>query len=191
MARDSVVEKENKKAGPFQWLVVIVIPIIFAITLALIILSFMGVDVIGNAKGFANHIPFLSSVVSTEEELIENNQLEELQTEIDSQSSQIDQLSSELSVKEQTIDELNQQVLKLEKQIEDYESGEQDKTETVTTITSSFKNMEPETAAPIISNLDNQLAASILESLPDRERGAILGALDPELAAQITQLLLE
>ncbi|MCT2534524.1 hypothetical protein NC661_16020 [Aquibacillus koreensis] len=185
------MEHEPKKAGPFQWIVVIIIPLIFALTLAIIILSFMGVNVIGKTKEFANHIPFLSNVVTTEEEKVEENKIELLENDIRTKDAEIDQLTAEVVTKDAEIDELNQEVTKITNQLKELETGKQEKADALSEVTTAFKGMEPEAAAPIISNLDTEMAASIVKSLPTKEKAALLGALDPELAASITNLLLE
>lgn len=55
----------------------------------------------------------------------------------------------------------------------------------------TFSNMQASEAAAILGNMtDNlELAASILENLDVTNRGAILGAMDPAVAARITKIM--
>jgi len=51
--------------------------------------------------------------------------------------------------------------------------------------------MDPEESAPVISNLDQNVAISVLENLPDKERGPILSEMNHEEAANLTCALSE
>lgn len=56
---------------------------------------------------------------------------------------------------------------------------------------SSFSNMQASEAAKILGAMtdDLELAAEILETLNGKDRGAIMGAMDPAVAARITKIM--
>lgn len=52
---------EESKISKFQWFLVIFIPLIFAVTVALIVLTVAGVNVADKAKEMSAKIPFIES----------------------------------------------------------------------------------------------------------------------------------
>ncbi|RDY72156.1 MgtE protein, partial [Halobacillus trueperi] len=55
----------------------------------------------------------------------------------------------------------------------------------------SFQVMDPEEAAPILENMNQNLAVQVLNDVASEERGEILGQMDPEAAANIASMLIE
>ncbi|WP_226034945.1 MotE family protein [Aquibacillus saliphilus] len=190
MARKAFNE-EKTKAGFFQWSLVIIISLVFAVVLALIIMTFAGIDVKDKTTDIANRLPFVSDVVTTENEQVEENEHDKLMEEITSKDSEINQLTVDVADKENTIEQLNNEIAKLNKQIEDLVSTNQNQQEKVDDVSSSFTNMEPAAVGPIISNLSDDLAVMILENMKGEFRGQVLGEMEPEEAARLTNLLLQ
>ncbi|MBM7571823.1 MotE family protein [Aquibacillus albus] len=181
---------EEKKAGFFQWFIVIVVPLLFAITIALIILTVMGIDVVGKTKSIANQIPFVSSAVTTDDEKLIQGKIEQLQGELDAKQWENEQLSSEVYEKEQTIEALNQEITKLNEQLIEVKETAQSDEELLSDVSGSFIDLDPEVSAPIFENMEDELAITLLKNLPSQQRGAILGEMDPQVAAELTNLLL-
>ncbi|WP_246366884.1 MotE family protein [Paraliobacillus salinarum] len=185
---------KRKKAGFFQWVLVIIVPLVFGIIVLSIVLSLMGIDVLNTSKEFANNVPFLSSVVTTQEEeeqVREQNNFEKIISEKDSQ---IENLEVEVSSQSQTIDELNQEVVKLTEkltQATENQEGNQEETKNLSKLTKSYEEMEPERAASILTSVEEGLATAILNEMKDENRGEILSQMDAEVAAKLTQSLLE
>ncbi|WP_138414831.1 magnesium transporter MgtE N-terminal domain-containing protein [Aquibacillus sediminis] len=189
MARNSV-GKEKNKAGVFQWFLVIVIPLLFAIVLAIIILSVAGVDVKKHAENYANNVPFISGIVTTNDEKIYEQQQEKLNDQLKEKNEEIRQLNGQIQAKDGTIDDLNAEVDQLNEELTQQTQANEDRDELVQEIATSFKEMDPEAAAPIINSLDNELSLLILKSVSSQERGQILSEMAPEDAAQLTNNLL-
>ena len=187
--------EKTKKTGFLQWLMVIGIPLLFALIIAIIIISVMGIDVIAKSKEVANQIPFLSSVVVTEEEANEESEITNYESQISEKDQQIRTLETEVANHKQTIETLNQEIVKLTNQVEEAieaETANQEvNSEKLEKLTKSYEEMDAVKAAPILTNITPELAASILEQMNDEERGSILSEMDAEIAADLTQLLLE
>ncbi|MFC4404578.1 MotE family protein [Gracilibacillus xinjiangensis] len=185
-------QTKEKKPGIFQWLIVIIVPLIFAAIFALIILYFMGVDVVSYSKETLNKVPFLSETVMTDEEELHQQQLETKDDTISTKDEEISSLQTQLQEKDQQIEDLQEEVTSLADQLTEQQNELESSTATDEShkeITSSFENMKPKTAAPIIENLDNQLAVSILRQLDADVRGDILAQMKPETAAIYTEML--
>lgn len=176
-----------------QWFfLVIVVPTIFALTLTLVVLTFMGVNVFDRAENYANKIPGVSSIVSTSEEKDAQRETDQLEATIEDNNAEIDQLESEINNKDATIDDLNQTIAKLESEVEsalEVEESVDSEDNRATDMAQSFQEMDEEEAAPIIENMEDTLAVSLLAQIKSEERGAILGVMDPEVAARLTSLM--
>ncbi|GGM21409.1 hypothetical protein GCM10011351_04080 [Paraliobacillus quinghaiensis] len=187
--------EKTKKPGFLQWLMVIGIPLLFALIIAIIIISVMGIDVIAKSKEVANQIPFLSSVVVTEEEANVEREITNYESQISKKDQQIRTLEAELSNHEQTIEELNQEVVKLTNQVEEVfeeeTTNQEVNSEKLDKLTKSYEEMDAEKAAAILTNITSELAASLLQQMNNEARGSILSEMDAEIAADLTQLLLE
>ncbi|MDR1137131.1 MAG: MgtE intracellular region [Synergistaceae bacterium] len=67
------------------------------------------------------------------------------------------------------------------------DAGENGIGETIRT----FQDMSPRNAAAIMEKLDGDLAVAILDGLPQDTRGTLLGRMDAEIAANLTERLTE
>lgn len=190
--------KGKKETGKFQgFLIAIVIPFILLLIIALLVLTVSGVDVLDKAKEFGKNIPVISSVVGSEEDeqaAIEEKNMNEESTVTD-QAIELQKLKEELQNKQATIDELNQEVVKLNNQLEtskkdNPDDAENDENSVLEDVSSSFKDMTAKKAAPIIANLEQDTALTILSNLPNDQRGEILAQMSPDLAAQLTSAFL-
>lgn len=192
--------KQNKsiegKTNPFIWfLFAIVVPLIVAVIITVIILLVAGVNVGDWVKKTGSKIPVVSTVIKTDEEKnLEKQNAEATQT-INKQNEEIAQLTDEIESLQTINEELEQEIVKLEKANENNTSKEPDEeTETVNMVkqaSTSFKDMDPEKAAPIFQSLEKSSAVSILKELSNDVRGEILAEMDPELAAELTELLMD
>ncbi|MGP4106985.1 MotE family protein [Virgibacillus sp. L01] len=194
MAKDN--KKQQNKTNPILWFFfAIVIPFIVAITLTVIIFTVAGVDVVGWAKSTGNSIPVISSVITTDKE--KNEQREEKKTKdiIASKDEKIAQLNQKVSNLESTVGQLEQEIVKLENRnaneekiksetADEAESGN----ESIKAISSSFNEMDSAQAALIIENMEQDLAVGILKQIPNDVRGGIFEEMEPDLAAELTQL---
>lgn len=190
-------KKQKEKTNPVLWfLFAIVIPLIVAVTLAVIIFTVAGVDVMAWAKKTGNNIPVLTEVITTEKEQGEQRLEEKLNDTIAAKDEEISQLNRKVTNLESTIDEQEQEIVKFEKNTSNASesaASSEERTETVEnksvkSIASSFQDMDNEQAAKIIQNLKQGLSVTILKKLPNDTRGSILEAMEPDKAAELTQL---
>ncbi|RCW70715.1 MotE family protein [Saliterribacillus persicus] len=180
-------QNKEKKAGLFQWVVVITFPLFLASIIAFILLSVLGVDVFTKSKETLNKIPFVSTVVTTDEEEQEELLVEQKDTEIENHESEIEALNNELFQKDNQIEDLEIELESLQAQLEALNSEEEEVTvNMVEEITGSFKNMEAASAGAILTNMEEEAAVEILQSLSAKDRGSILGEMDPEIAASLS-----
>ncbi|MYL33144.1 hypothetical protein GLW08_01505 [Pontibacillus yanchengensis] len=191
MAEQEYNQLESKKTNKFQWFVfVILIPLLFAVTFALIVMTIGGVNVFQKVQEYGGKIPVVSSMVSSDNtQENQEPQSAELQATVQDQNAQIQQLKGTVSQKNQTIEELNQQIEELTNQLNEKAKSDQQRSEIMKNMSSSFKEMDPEEAAPIIAQLDQSTAVSILQQMPDEERGNIFAKMSPEQAATLTSAL--
>ncbi|KGP73990.1 MotE family protein [Pontibacillus yanchengensis] len=191
MAQQEYNQVETKKTNKFQWFVfVILIPLLFAITFALIVMTIGGVNVFQKVQEYGGKIPVISSMVSSEQtQEKQEPQSAELQATVQDQKAQIQQLQGTITQKDQTIEELNQQIEELTNQLNEKSKSDKQRAEIMKNMSSSFKEMDAEKAAPIIAQLDQSTAVSILQEIPDEERGNIFANMSPEQAASFTNAL--
>lgn len=196
MRRMVQTEKKTKKTktGAFQWLIFIIVPLIFALIITFIILSLMGIDVVNKSKEVASQIPFVENLVTTEEDAEQERKEEQFQKQIESKDKEIADLIASSSGYQLEIDQLNQEIVKLTKQLEviDEELNDVEQVnENLEKLTKSYQEMNPGNAANILASIDEDVAVSILQDIKDEQRGSILSAMDPEVAALLTELLLD
>ncbi|MFC4387400.1 MotE family protein [Gracilibacillus marinus] len=183
-------KSETKKPSILQWLIVIVVPIIFALIITFIILQFMGVDVVKSTKDVLNKIPFISETVMTDQEELHTNELKEKDEALLSANKELELVQAELQAKEKEIQNLEGEMEQLSKQIEDQAIEEEqiDSTD-YKELAKSFDTMKPKSAAPILQELNDELAIEILKELDAETRGNLLAQMEAEVAARYTSLL--
>ncbi|MGP4068043.1 MotE family protein [Halobacillus sp. B29] len=179
---------DKQQGSKLQWFfLVIIIPIVFAITLAWIVLTLLGVNVTEQAGKYVSKVPGMSQSASVAEEENTKSNKKEVQSSLDAKNEEIELLEEELSAKQTEIDELEQKVVKLEADVKSAQEVKEEKPENekVMDMAASFQQMEPEEAAPIVENMSQDLAIQVLENVASEERGLIFGQMSPEAAAGI------
>ncbi|ENH98237.1 hypothetical protein J416_00789 [Gracilibacillus halophilus YIM-C55.5] len=189
-----MASNSEKKPGIFQWIIVIIVPLIFALVLTFVVLQFMGIDVVSKSKDVLNQVPFISEKITTDEEASQQSELEEKDSTIEEKNNQISNLESQIAEKDSQIEQLQSEVEELSTQLSEMEAENSEEsgpsTESVEEYVTSFEAMDPETAAPIIENMENQLALATLQSMGSEVRGEILAAMESETAATFADQLL-
>ncbi|WLR46947.1 hypothetical protein LC065_15560 [Halobacillus litoralis] len=182
--------KKNKKSF-LKIIAAIFTPLIFIITLTLIVLTLSGVNVFEEAEKYASRIPGLSTAVSSEGEDTKAGEVDRLKAIIANKEAEMEELQSESDRKQHQMNELEQQVVQLKADLEDARSeGESDNSKAAD-MARSFQEMEPEEAAPILESMNENLAVQVLSDVASEERGEILGQMDAETAANIASILIE
>lgn len=185
-----VKEENKKKTNPILWILfAIVIPLMVVSVIAVFVLSLVGVDVTGWMKEKGSNIPVVSSLVTTDEEKDLQRQLEQANETIESQAEEIEALNQEIEHLEGIIEDLELDMERIENRNESEESLLEDTDltdeEEMKRVASSFRKMDPESAAQIIQNLDQTNAIAILSNLSGDVRGDILAEMEPRQAAEI------
>lgn len=184
---------EEKKVNKFQWFVfTVLIPLLFAIVVALIVFSFAGVNVFEKAKEYGQKIPFFSSLVDKEEEKTvvdwETNIIE-LEAEIKDREAQISGLQTELDSKSVEVERANLEIEQLQIQIADLIALQEENKRAFKDIVRTYETMSAKKAAPIIALLRDEEAVKILTNLKTDTLAAIMEKMEPEDAAKYTELL--
>jgi len=196
MVKQTIKSKENKMNPIIWFLFAIVIPVIVALSLLVIILLVSGLDVGGWAKQTGKNIPVISTLVPGDDATNDMEALKEKsEAELASKEKEIHSLTGEIKSLKQTLEELEQDNKKMEHQLQKEEEKEEetkdDIQEGIESLAESFKDMSAKRAALILQELDDDTAVSILYELSTDVRGDILGRMDPENAAKMTELFLQ
>lgn len=188
-------DNQNKKISLIQWLFLIIIPLILAISIAFIILSILDLNPGAKVKELANQIPVINQIVTTEEEAAIERKENQLQNQITALKSDKSGLEADLSAQEVELHQLNQEIERLshllEQSLNDNESQvELESQDGLKIVIDTYQKMSAKSAAQILTNMKNADAIRILAELDEELRAAILSALDPESAANFTEQLL-
>lgn len=195
------MESKKQDYGKFQWFFfVILIPIIFTVTLVVIILSVAGFDVFGKSKAVLAEIPVIEKLftdekqdaindreIVTQETATQKEEKKQLEQTIEEQTTMISALEKDVTMKEKEILTLNQEIKSLEIQIEEINKADSEKNSK--DIAKLYDNMSSKKAAEIIPNLNEEDAILILTSLDDRHLADILSKMAVDDAVKYTNLL--
>ncbi|ADU30755.1 MotE family protein [Evansella cellulosilytica] len=188
---------ENHKESKWQYfLMVILIPIIFAIILAGVLLHTTGIMNVGERlQQTVSFLPFIDSEEQVEEgEDEEGFSLEEeianLEREVSSYASQIYQLELDLEDREAQITLLEDQLSTMEEHGEDVIDEDIVVTD-IKEIIRTLEAMSASKAANILSEMTNEEAATYLRMMKVDTKSQIISRLDPADAAEIITILSE
>lgn len=194
-------ETEEKQGySTFQWIIfVIFIPLLFAMTIGLIVMTIAGINIFEKTKELAGNVPYVSEWVSTdvkEDEKKDEEKIVELQAEIKNKEAQIESLQGKLTDSEIEIedllteqDRLNSELKQLQQQREEgVNQGTEARTETNTLI-KTYETMGAKNIAGIIVNMTDAEAVDLLKQLSIEKQAEVLEKLPAETAAEYTKLL--
>ncbi|EMT46899.1 MotE family protein [Anoxybacillus flavithermus] len=191
-------DEETKKTSKLQWfLFVVFIPLLFTISVVLLILTFSGINVFEQGKKYAGQLPFISQwVEGTEanEKKKLQEQIVELKATIVEKEKQLKKANDVLKEKEAEIDALQQEIARLQAEKEQVQEptttppAEQTSTPRVDVV-KMYETMSPRKAAEIIPQMSDQEAVNLLSKLKTDKVAAILEKMDAQNAAKYTSLL--
>jgi flagellar protein FlbB len=188
MERNQEIEKESR----LQWfLLIIVIPALFAITLTVIIMTVAGVNVMDAVKTYTNNIPIISQYIDVQKMQKKLGATIEKQNEmIAKQKKQIRSLENQLSAKQQEVDQLKQELENLQ-QSKPFaeETAAEDETVTVEDVANIYNTMSEKNAAAILTTMSESDVFTILSALDSDKAAAILEKMPPDQAAKYTSML--
>lgn len=191
--------QEEREYGRWEWFFyMIVIPALFASLLGGVLLSLLGVNVLGNVLHWANSIPYVEKLVPDEYDLVSDAEKEELDKEKQVAALQQDQaknqqqisaLKEEAAKKDATIQALQKQVQDLNKLMEKQRATEEERQKQFADLAKVYTTMSAKNAAAIIENLSLEESVTVMTKMKPNERADILAKMDPKKAADISILL--
>ena len=186
-------EEKKKPFNFFQrFILVAIIPSIFALIVLVILLSYSGVNVVEKGKELMNHIPFLSSEeAASTDKVLENNKstISSLQTKLDEQESQIESLEKQLENSESRVQEANVEKEKLQSELNSLKSSQEETQKALAEIVKTYETMSAKNAASILSEMSENEALKILAELKPAKLASILEKMEPTDASKYTELL--
>ncbi|WP_394232529.1 MotE family protein [Niallia oryzisoli] len=188
-----IEEQEEKKYSKIQWFfVVIVIPALFALTVAVLVLTVAGINVFEKADELRDKIPF----VPTREEASDKQALNEaessvtkLKAEMKDREAAIAKLEADIKGKDSEIETLLLEKEQLQSQIDELLLDEKTGQQSFNDIVNTFESISAKKAAPIIAEMNDDEALKILSSLKPDILAAILEKMNAADAAKYTALL--
>jgi len=195
------IETNEKEYGVFQYFIfVFLIPLIFTIAIAAVILNVAGFNVSKEARKIASHIPYVNSMVKEDTPLTDKDQLKNKVSKLTETNAKIQAelttLKSQSREKEQHITSLRIEAEKLRQQIKDLEErnnstidSEAEKKALSKKLFSSYEEMSAKQAAQILSTVSEDEAFYILSNLKNEAVTTILGNMDVKKAAKFTSMM--
>lgn len=188
-----IEEQEEKKYSKFQWFfIIIVIPTLFALAVAMVVVSVSGINVFEKAKEYSEKIPFISSEKKTSDQqqlLGMDQKLTELKAEVKDREAAIADMETNIEGKNKEIETLKLEKEKLQQQIDDLILAQEDGKRQFKEIVSTYETMSAKKAAPIITQMNDEEALKILSSLKPATLAAILEKMNAADAAKYTAQL--
>ncbi|PWW27367.1 flagellar motility protein MotE (MotC chaperone) [Cytobacillus oceanisediminis] len=185
-------EQGSQKASKFQWfLFAFFIPILFAVTVALLVFTLSGNNIFVTVKEYGQKVPLLSSIIngeSSNSEVMES-QLIELEAEIKDREARITQLESQLDSKELEIERAGLEKQRLEQEIKELTAIKEENKRAFKDIVKTYESISAKKAAPILTEMKDEEALKILSNVKADTLAAIMEKMDPEDAAHYTALL--
>lgn len=189
-------EKKSTFLSKIQWFFFVVfIPMLFAIAVALIVLTFAGVDVSGAAKKYGSHIPGISKLVADKDTI---NVEEKLRKDIDdleatnkNQLETISDLEKKVEERDKELEKLQAEIEELTNEMNNEEENQGTSVKSEKEISKAFESMSAKNAAAIVTELQESEAVKILQALSTDTLSSILEKMDPVIAAKYTKLLSE
>ncbi|MGK5510605.1 MotE family protein [Brevibacillus formosus] len=190
--------QEEREYGRWEWFFyMIVIPALFASLLGGVLLSLLGVNVIGNVLHWANSIPYVEKLVpddyaatpGLEEQPDMDKQVATLQQDQAKNQQQITALKEESAKKDATIAALEKQLDDVNKTMEDKRATEEERQKQFADLAKVYTTMSPKNAAAIIENLKLQESVAVMTKMKPAQQADILAKMEPKKAADISILL--
>lgn len=189
-------KEEMKKTSKFQWFLFIgFIPLLFTLSIVLLVLTFSGINVFEQGKKYASQLPFVSQwIEGTEanEKKKLQQQIVELKATIAEKEKQLTKANDVLKEKESEIDALKQEIARLQtenEQVQDQRSSIEQTNGSRVDVVKMYETMSPKKAAEIIPQMSDQEAVNLLSKLKTDKVSSILEKMDAVNAAKYTSLL--
>ncbi|WP_442599500.1 MotE family protein [Neobacillus sp. D3-1R] len=190
---DKSLEQNENKYNRFQWfLIVVLIPLLFAITVTIIVMTVAGKNVFETVKDVGQKVPFVSKYISGENaksiEKLESN-IVSLEASIQDGKAKIDKLESQLESKDQEIDRSKLEKEQLQAQIDELMAIQEENKRAFKEIVQTYETISPKKAAPILVSMTEEEALKILTNVKADTLAKIMENMSAEDAAKYTELL--
>ncbi|QAA22343.1 magnesium transporter MgtE N-terminal domain-containing protein [Sporolactobacillus terrae] len=171
----------------FKVLLAILVPLLFIVLLAALFLKLSGVDPINEAK----QLIFPESSTSQQSDSSGTEETAQLKQDLSNAQTQNEQLNKDNKKLTTQINDLKDQFEQLKNDAETSSDQMKSQSETATQAmyAQTYRSMDPAKAGAILSKLSVKQAAKYINYLDDKTKAAILETMDPEKAAQLTELL--
>ena len=188
-----VEEKESQEDNKFQtFLMVIAIPSLFAVVIAMVALSILGINIFETARDIGGKVPFISQYMNEESQLstedFEKNIIS-LEAEIKDREAKMEQLQSKIDSKDTQLKRMELEKAQLQAQIEELTAIQEENKRAFREIVKTYETMSAKSAAPIISKMETGEAIKILTNIKPESLAAIMEKLPADEAAKYTELL--
>lgn len=195
METDKEIPGKKSKHHFLWFLYVVVIPLLFVVTAALIFSMVSGVNVFNQAKSIGQKIPLVGGLFQnngttakiTEQDLID------LQGQVKARDAKITQLQAQLTKKNEDIQRKQLENNRLQQEISDLnlrqKQSRQQSQRALKDIVSTYETMSPKKAAPIIGKMTNTEALKILTSVKPETLASIMENMSAAQAAKYTELM--
>ncbi|OCA83834.1 MotE family protein [Pseudobacillus wudalianchiensis] len=200
--KEEFVEIEEEKGyGVFQWILfVLVIPLLFAITVALIVMTVAGVNIFEKAKEVGAHVPFVSKLIddggNNQGGQTDKEKIVSLQAEVKNKEAKIEQLEKKLKTSDKKMedlltekDRLEIEIEKLRQQDNTADAAKEQQNSENKKLSDTYEAMAPKNIASILVNLSDNEAVKILTEMSTEKQAAVLEKLPPDKAAKYTKIL--
>ncbi|MGG1661416.1 MotE family protein [Brevibacillus sp. NRS-1366] len=190
--------QEEREYGRWEWFFyMIVIPALFACLLGGVLLSLLGVNVLGNVLNWANSIPYVEKLIpddyaaapGTDEKPDLKKQVTSLQNDQAKNQQALSTLQAESAKKDSTIQALENQIQELKKLSEEKRTTEEERQQQYADLAKVYTTMSAKNAAAIIENLSMEESVTVMTKMKPNQRADILAKMDPKKAADISILL--
>lgn len=195
MSKQTGTDKEiqEKKFKPFLWFIyVVVIPLLFAITVALIVSLISGVNIFNEAQKLGPKIPVVGKIFPQNTPVankITEKDLIDLQAQVKDRDAKITQMQAQLDQKDKEILRKQLENKQLQQDIADLTASQNQTKRSLKDIISTYETISPQKAAPIIAKMNNTEALKILGNVKPEILAAIMEKMDPAQAAKFTELM--
>ncbi|HHY74626.1 MAG TPA: MgtE protein [Bacillus bacterium] len=189
----SHVEAEGeKKYSKLQWLFAcFIIPLLFAIVVALVVMTVTGFNVFDLAHKYSGKIPVVSSIMAgdkTKSKTTTEN-IHSLKATIEDQKVEIEDLKAEIESKQNDLQVSQEEIDDLNKKLQALQKKQEKATVRLDEVVKVYETMSAKKSAEIFANMKNEDVLEILIRMNNAARAAVLEKMDPVKAADLTVLL--
>lgn len=176
-------QKESTQSKLQIFFIVVVIPALFVLILAFVLLYYAGFNVGEQLQRAASFLPFVENE-QVENEVGSEEYIAQLEHENNSYSQQITQLENQIATQDEEIASLEEELIAIQsEEVSGEESNEV--TADVSDIVKTLEGMTASRAADIVSELPEEEAMTYLRMMRVNSRSDILSRMDAEIAAQL------